>query len=88
MGRPRKGTKKGAKRGDNAKYVYMVCDNDSMELPRLVSGSATEVAEYLGMKTKNIFLHFYRGAEMTGIGDERNRYKLYRFNKEEMENEG
>ena len=66
----------------NPEYLYIVSDNDELELQRLVTDKVGEVAEFLGISVKGVHVHFERGFEKSGT--KKDRYLLRRYRKEEM----
>lgn len=65
-------------------YFYIISDNDDLELPRLVTDSVEEVAQFLGTTVSGIYHHFTSGYETAGNRKERYKYKIERYRKEVM----
>lgn len=60
-------------------WNYIVCTNDRLELPCLVSNDPDEVARFLGITPRGLYCHFNRESDGAGGRKEKNRYKVLRF---------
>ena len=57
------------------RYIYVVSENNDLELPLLVTDSVSEAAKFIGCKTNSIHKHFFRHANRLG----NSKYKIDRI---------
>lgn len=63
------------------RYIYVVSENNELELPLLVTDSVSEAAKFIGCKTNSIHKHFFRHANRLG----NSKYKIDRILEENNE---